>query len=75
MLFCHISIAFSAHGIIRQIGMYFSRYLIGSILIASFAVIIKYLEKYLTMCQILSCVNEAIYKRQNSIFILCINTF
>ena len=36
--------------------MYFPRYLIGSILIASFAVIIKLLEKYLNTCQILSCV-------------------
>ena len=54
--------------------MYFPRYF-GSILIASFAVIIEYLEKYLTMCQILSYVNEAIYKQQNSIFIFYINTF
>ena len=55
--------------------MYFPRYLIGSVLIASFTVIIKYLEKYLTICQILSCVNEAVYKRQNSIFIFYINSF
>ena len=68
MLFCHIYIAFSAHGRIWQISMYFRRYLIGSILTAYFAVVIKYLGKYLTMCLILSCAKEAIYKRQNSIF-------
>ena len=55
--------------------MYFPRYLIGSILIASFSVISKYLGKYLTICQILSCVNEVIFKQQNSIFIFYINTF
>ena len=49
--------------------MYFPRYLIGSILAAFFAVIIKYLGKYLTICLILLCVKEAIYKRQNSIFL------
>ena len=75
MLFCPIQIAFSAHGRIRQIDMFFPRYLIGSILIANFAVIIKYLGKYLTICQMLSCVNEAIYKRQNSIFIFYLHTF
>ena len=55
--------------------MYFPRYLIGSILTACFAVVIKYLEKCLTMCLILSCAKEAIYKRKNSIFIFYINTF
>ena len=50
------------------------RYLIGSILTACFAVVIKYLGKYLTICLILSCAKEAIYKRQNSIFIFYINT-
>ena len=55
--------------------MYFPRYLIGSILTANIAMIIKYLGKYLTICLILSCVNEAIYKQQNSIFIFYINTF
>ena len=65
--------AFSAHGRIRQIGMYFPRYLIGSILTACFAVIIKYLGKYLTICLIISCVKEANYERQNSIFIFYIN--
>ena len=69
MLFCHIYIAFSAHGKMRQIGMYFPRYLIGSILTVCFAVVIKYLGKYLTICIILSYAKEAIYiKRQNSIF-------
>ena len=48
--------------------MYFPRYLIGSILTVCFAVVIKYLGKYLTICLILSCAKEAIYKRQNSIF-------
>ena len=75
MLFCHIYIAFSAHGRIRQISMYSPRYLIGSILTAYFAVVIKYLGKYLTICLILSCAKEAIYKRQNSIFVFYINTF
>ena len=75
MLFCHIYIAFSAHGRIRQISMYFPRYLIGSILNAYFAVIVKYLGKYLTICLILSCAKEAIYKRQNSIFIFYIKRF
>ena len=55
MLFCHIQIDFSAHGTIRQMGMYFPRYVIGSILTACFAVVIKYLGKYLTfnpfMCE------------------------
>ena len=54
MLFCSISIALSAHGRIRQISMYFPRYLIGYILTAYFAVVIKYLGKYLTICLILS---------------------
>ena len=55
--------------------MYFPRYLIGSVLTACFAVVIKYLGKYLTICLILSCAKEAIYKRQNSSFIFYINTF
>ena len=75
MLFCHIYIAVSAHGRIRQISMYFRKNLIGSILTAYFAVVIKYLGKYLTICLSLSCAKEAIYKRQNSIFIFYINTF
>ena len=66
MLSCHIYIAFSARGRIRQISMYFHRYLIG---------LIKYLGKYLTICLILSCAKEAIYKQQNSTFIFYINTF
>ena len=41
MVFCHLQIAFSAHGRIRQIRMYFLRYLIGSILTACFPVVIK----------------------------------
>ena len=61
---------FSAHGRLRQIGMDFPRYLIGSILTACFAVVIKYLGKYLTICLILSCAKEAMYKQQNSNFIL-----
>ena len=75
MLFCHISIDSFAHKRTGQIGKYFSRYLIGSILTACFAVEIKYLGNYLTICLILSCAKEAIYKGQNSIFILYINTF
>ena len=67
MLFCHIEIPFSAHERIRQMGMYFSRYLIGSILTACTAVILKYLGK--TICSIFSYAKEAIYKKQNSIFI------
>ena len=50
--------------------MYFPRYLIGSILTACFAVLIKYLGKYLTICLILSYAKEAIYKRQNSNFFI-----
>ena len=50
-------------------------YLIGSILIACFTVVIKYLGKCLTICLILSCAKEATYKRQNSILIFYINTF
>ena len=55
--------------------MYFPRYLIGSVLTACFAVVIKYLEKCLTICLVLSCAKEAIYIRQNIIFIFYINTF
>ena len=55
--------------------MDFPRYLIGSILTACFAVVIKYLGKYLTICLIISCAKEAIYKQQNSNFIFYINTF
>ena len=75
MLFCHIYIASFPHERIKQIGLNFPRYLIGSILTACFAVVIKYLGKYLTICLILSCAKEAIYNRQNSIFIFYINTF
>ena len=50
-------------------GMYFPGYVIGSTLTSCFAVVIKYLGKYLTICLILSCAKEAIYKGQNSIFI------
>ena len=70
MLFCHIYIDSFAHGRIRQIGKYFPKYLLGSILTACFAVVIKCLGKYLTICLMLSCAKEAIYMRQNSIFIL-----
>ena len=59
----------------RQIGLYFPRYLIGAILTVCFVVVIKYLGKYLTICLILSYAKEAIYKRQNSIFTFYINTF
>ena len=52
-----------ADGRIRQIGKYFPRYLLGSTLTACFAVVIKYLGKYLTICLILSCAKEAIYMR------------
>ena len=75
MLFFHIYIGSFAHGRIRQIGKYFPRYLLGSILTACFAVVIRYLGKYLTICLILSCAKEAIYMRQNSIFIFYINMF
>ena len=75
MLFWHKQIPFSAHGRISQIGTYFPRYLIGSILTECFAVSIKYLGKDLSICLILSYAKEAIYKRQNSIFIFYINTF
>ena len=36
---------------------------------------IKYLEKYMPVCLILSCAKEAIYMWQNSIFIFYINNF
>ena len=77
MLFCHIYmfIGSFANERIRQIGMYFPRYLLGSILTACFAIVIKHIGKYLTICLILSCAKEAIYMRQNSIFIFYINTF
>ena len=58
MLFCHIYIGSFAHERIRHIGMYFPRYLLGSILTAFFAVVIKYLGKYLTIRLILSCAKE-----------------
>ena len=45
------------------------RYLIGSILTVCFAVVIRYLGKYLTIYLDLSNAKESIYKRQNSIFI------
>ena len=73
MLFCHIYIGSFER--IRHIDMYFPRYLLGSMLTAFFAVVIKYLGKYLTICLILSCAKEAIYMRQNSISIFYINTF
>ena len=43
--------------------MYFPRYryLIGSNLALCFAVVIKYLGMYMTMCLILSCAKEAMY--------------
>ena len=72
MLFCHIYIGSFAHERIRQTGMYFPRYLLGSILTACFGVIIKYLGKYLTICLILSCAKQTIYMRSNSIFIFYI---
>ena len=52
MLFCHISIDSFAHERTGQIGKYFSRYLIGSILTACFAVVMKNLGNYLTICLI-----------------------
>ena len=57
-----------AHERTGQIGMYFPRYLIGSVLTACFAVVIKHFGKCLTICLILSCAKEAIYMQQNSIF-------
>ena len=76
MLFCHIYIGSFAHERIRQIGMYFPRYLLGSsILTACIGVIIKNLGKYLTICLILSFAKQTIYRRPNSIFIFYINTF
>ena len=75
MLFCHIYIGSFARERIKRIGMHFLRYLLGSILTAFFAIVIKYLGKYLTICLILSCAKEAIYMRQNSISIFYINMF
>ena len=75
MLFCHIYIGSFAHERIRQIDMYFPRYLLGSILTACFTIAIKYLGKYLTISLILSCAKEAMYIRQNIVFIFYINTF
>ena len=68
MLFCHIYIGSFAHERIRLIGMYFPRYLLGSILTACFGVIINYLGKYLTICLILSCAKQTIFMRPNGIF-------
>ena len=75
MLFCHVYIGSFVHERIRQIDMYFPRYLLGTILTACFAIAIKYQGKYLTISLILSCAKKAIYMRQNSIFTFYINTF
>ena len=72
MLFCFKYIGSFAHGRIRQIGKYFPRYFLGSVLTACFAVVIKYLGKYLTICLIFSCAKKAIYIRQKSFFIFYI---
>ena len=75
MLFCQIYIASFAHERAGHMAMYFPKYLIGFPLAARFAVEIKYLGKYMTMCLILLCAKEAIYIRQNSILIFYINVF
>ena len=53
VLFCRIWIAFSAHGGIGRVG--FPGCLIGSVLAACFAVVVKYLGGCLTVCLVLSC--------------------
>ena len=55
--------------------MDFPSCLIGFILTACFALVIKYLGKFLTIFLILPYAKEAIYKRQNSIFNLRILVF
>ena len=75
MLFCQIYIVSFAHERVGHMAIYFPRYLIGSTLAACFAVEIKYLGKYMTMCLILLHAKEAIYMRQNSILIFYINAF
>ena len=75
MLFYHILIASFAHEKISKIGMYFPSYLISSILTACFAVLIKYLGNYLSICLILSSAKVASYTWQNSLFIFYVTTF
>ena len=75
MLFCQIYIGSFAHERVGHMAMYFPRYLIGSTFAACFAVVIKYLRKYITMCLSLSCVEGAMYMRQNRILIFYINAF
>ena len=58
VILSHIYIYYFAHERIRQIGMYFPRCVLGSILTTCFAVVIKYLGKYLTICVILSCATQ-----------------
>ena len=54
---------------------YFPRYLITTVEHAVKIEPIKYLEKYMPICLILSCAEKAIYMWQNSIIIFYINTF
>ena len=54
MLFCQIYTGSFAHERAEHMAMYFPRYLIGSTFAACFAVVIKYLRKYITMCLSLS---------------------
>ena len=54
---------------------YLPRYLITTAKHAVKIEPIKYLGKYMPVCLILSCAEEAIYMWQNSIFIFYINTF
>ena len=53
---------------------YFSRYLSITAEHAVKIEPIKYLEKYMPICPILSCAEKGIYMWQNSIFIFYINT-
>ena len=54
---------------------YFTRYLITTAKHALQVEPINYLGKYMPICLILSCAEEAVYMWQSSIFIFDINTF
>ena len=75
VLFCRIWIAFPAHGGNGRMGMCFPGCLIGSVLAACFAVVIKYLGGCLTVCLALSCAGGAVCGRRGSIFVFYIGAF
>ena len=60
---------------IRIMVKYFSRYLITTVKQAVKMEPIKYMGEYMPICRILPCAEIVIYRWQNSIFIIYINTF